>query len=89
MFCFSDPRLWSYPLMGSPVNMSAILLTYIFFVLVAGPRFMANRKPFQLKEAMIAYNFTMVAMSTFIVYEVRHCEAKLLSLQDQVLDWFF
>uniref|UniRef100_A0A673XFW6 Elongation of very long chain fatty acids protein 1 n=4 Tax=Salmoninae TaxID=504568 RepID=A0A673XFW6_SALTR len=65
----TDPRLWGYPLMQSPVNMTAILLTYIFFVLVAGPRFMANRKPFQLKEAMIAYNFTMVAMSTFIVYE--------------------
>ncbi|CAB1324656.1 unnamed protein product [Coregonus sp. 'balchen'] len=65
----TDPRLWGYPLMQSPVNMTAILLTYIFFVLVAGPRFMANRKPFQLKEAMITYNFTMVAMSTFIVYE--------------------
>uniref|UniRef100_A0A674D4B0 Elongation of very long chain fatty acids protein 1 n=2 Tax=Salmo trutta TaxID=8032 RepID=A0A674D4B0_SALTR len=65
----TDPRLWSYPLMGSPVNMSAILLTYIFFVLVAGPRFMANRKPFQLKEAMITYNFSMVALNAFIVYE--------------------
>ncbi|KAK6320600.1 hypothetical protein J4Q44_G00097070 [Coregonus suidteri] len=65
----TDPRLWSYPLMQSPVNMSAILLTYIFFVLVAGPRFMANRKPLQLKEAMITYNFSMVALNAFIVYE--------------------
>uniref|UniRef100_A0A8C8HQU6 Elongation of very long chain fatty acids protein 1 n=1 Tax=Oncorhynchus tshawytscha TaxID=74940 RepID=A0A8C8HQU6_ONCTS len=73
----TDPRLWSYPLMGSPVNMSAILLTYIFFVLVAGPRFMANRKPFQLKEAMITYNFSMVALNAFIVYEVKHYDANL------------
>lgn len=69
--------------MGSPVNMSAILLTYIFFVLVAGPRFMANRKPFQLKEAMITYNFSMVALNAFIVYEVKHYDAKLLSLKDR------
>lgn len=65
----TDPRLKDYPLMGNPLKMSAILLTYLFFVLYAGPRLMANRKPFQLKEAMIIYNFSMVALCTFIVYE--------------------
>uniref|UniRef100_A0AAY4DUX1 Elongation of very long chain fatty acids protein 1 n=2 Tax=Denticeps clupeoides TaxID=299321 RepID=A0AAY4DUX1_9TELE len=65
----TDPRVRAYPLMASPINMTAILLSYIFFVLYAGPRFMAKRKPFQLKEAMIAYNFTMVALSMYIVYE--------------------
>lgn len=58
--------------MQSPIPMSGILLCYLFFVLYLGPRFMANRKPFQLKEAMIVYNFTLVALSIFIVYEVRH-----------------
>lgn len=61
-----------YPLMQSPIHMSVILLCYLFFVLYLGPRIMANRKPFQLQEAMIAYNFTLVALSIFIVYEVRH-----------------
>lgn len=59
--------------MQSPISMSAILLCYLFFVLYLGPRIMANRKPFQLKEAMIVYNFALVALSIFIVYEVRHC----------------
>uniref|UniRef100_A0A673GAW2 Elongation of very long chain fatty acids protein n=1 Tax=Sinocyclocheilus rhinocerous TaxID=307959 RepID=A0A673GAW2_9TELE len=61
--------------MGSPVNMSAILLAYLFFVLYAGPKFMANRKPFQLKEAMIIYNLSLVGLSAYIVYEVsiRRC----------------
>lgn len=64
-----DPRLKDYPLMQSPVPMTTILLCYLFFVLYLGPRIMANRKPFQLKEAMIAYNFLLVGLSIFIVYE--------------------
>lgn len=31
---------------------------------------MANRKPFQLRRFMIAYNFSLVALSLYIVYEV-------------------
>ncbi|KAI3368830.1 hypothetical protein L3Q82_025814 [Scortum barcoo] len=65
----TDPRLKEYPLMQSPVPMSVILLCYLFFVLYLGPRIMANRKPFQLKEGMIVYNFLLVALSIFIVYE--------------------
>lgn len=59
-----------YPLMQSPIPMSAILLCYLFFVLYLGPRIMANRKPFQLKGPMIVYNFALVALSIYIVYEV-------------------
>ncbi|KAM8889882.1 elongation of very long chain fatty acids protein 1b isoform 1-T5 [Synchiropus picturatus] len=64
-----DPRLKDYPLMQSPVPMTIILLCYLFFVLYLGPRIMADRKPFQLKEAMIVYNFALVALSIYIVYE--------------------
>ncbi|XP_072245757.1 elongation of very long chain fatty acids protein 1b [Leuresthes tenuis] len=64
-----DPRLQEYPLMQSPIPMTAILLCYLLFVLYVGPRMMANRKPLQLKEAMIVYNFTLVALSVFIVFE--------------------
>ncbi|KAL2089947.1 hypothetical protein ACEWY4_014635 [Coilia grayii] len=65
----TDPRVRPYPLMESPVNMTAILLAYLAFVLYIGPRYMANRKPYQLKEAMIIYNFSLVALSIYIVYE--------------------
>ncbi|KAG9341552.1 hypothetical protein JZ751_019058 [Albula glossodonta] len=67
-----DPRnvrLRDYPLMHGPSTMTGILAVYLFFVLYAGPRIMANRKPFQLKGSMIIYNFSMVALSIFIVYE--------------------
>uniref|UniRef100_A0A3Q2Q3W6 Elongation of very long chain fatty acids protein 1 n=1 Tax=Fundulus heteroclitus TaxID=8078 RepID=A0A3Q2Q3W6_FUNHE len=68
-FHWADPRIKEYPLMQSPVPMTAILLVYLFFILYLGPRIMANRKPFQLKEPMIVYNFLLVALSVYIVYE--------------------
>lgn len=57
--------------MWSPVPMTIILLCYLFFVLYLGPRIMAKRTPFQLKEPMIVYNFMLVALSVLIVFEVR------------------
>lgn len=66
---WSDPRLKGYPLMQNPIEMTTILLGYVFFSLYAGPRFMANRKPYRLNTAMIVYNFSMVALNSFIVYE--------------------
>ncbi|XP_077190235.1 very long chain fatty acid elongase 1 isoform X2 [Paroedura picta] len=65
----ADPRIASYPLMGTPWLMTTILLSYSYFVLSLGPRIMANRKPLNLKTFMIVYNFSMVALSIYIVYE--------------------
>lgn len=67
---FSDARVRDYPLMQSPIQMTVILLGYVFFVLYVGPRFMTNRKPFHLNTTMIVYNFSMVAFNAYIVYEV-------------------
>ncbi|XP_076837496.1 elongation of very long chain fatty acids protein 1a [Brachyhypopomus gauderio] len=65
----TDVRVRSYPLMQSPVQMTLILLGYVFLVLYVGPRYMANRKPYNLKTAMVIYNFCMVASNAYIVYE--------------------
>lgn len=65
----TDPRVRDYPLMKSPIEMTLILMGYVFLVLHVGPRFMANRKPFQLNTTMIFYNFFMVAYNAYIVYE--------------------
>ncbi|CAO2588709.1 Elongation of very long chain fatty acids protein 1 [Lemmus lemmus] len=65
----ADPRIQNYPLMGSPLLITSILLTYVYFILSLGPRIMANRKPFQLRGFMIVYNFSLVILSLYIVYE--------------------
>ncbi|CAH2310508.1 elongation of very long chain fatty acids 1 [Pelobates cultripes] len=65
----ADERIYHYPLMQSPFLPAAILLSYVYFVLSLGPRIMANRKPFDLKPLMVVYNFALVGLSAFIVYE--------------------
>lgn len=69
--CFPDVRVKDYPLMQGPLQMTAILLGYVFFSVYAGPRLMANRKPYRLNSAMITYNLSMVLLNAYIVYEVR------------------
>ncbi|XP_029970708.1 elongation of very long chain fatty acids protein 1a [Salarias fasciatus] len=65
----TDVRVKDYPLMGSPALMTSILLAYVLFAVSVGPRLMANRKPLRLNTAMIVYNFCMVLLNAFIVYE--------------------
>lgn len=66
----TDPRIADYPLMQSPFLVMGILLAYVYFVLSLGPRLMANRKPLNLKTFMVLYNFFLVGLSLYIVYEV-------------------
>ncbi|XP_021568037.1 elongation of very long chain fatty acids protein 1 isoform X2 [Carlito syrichta] len=90
MMKHADPRIQGYPLMGSPLLMTSILLTYMYFVLSLGPRIMANRKPFQLRGFMIVYNFSLVALSFYIVYEMVRVAwlflfSKFIELMDTVI----
>uniref|UniRef100_A0A8C8YRM0 Elongation of very long chain fatty acids protein n=1 Tax=Prolemur simus TaxID=1328070 RepID=A0A8C8YRM0_PROSS len=90
MMKHADPRIQGYPLMGSPLLMTSILLTYVYFVLSLGPRIMANRKPFQLRGFMIVYNFSLVAFSFYIVYEMVRVAwlflfSKFIELMDTVI----
>lgn len=70
-FCsLPDARVRNYPLMQSPIEMTSILVAYVFFAVYVGPRLMANRKPLRLNTAMIVYNLSMVLLNAYIVYEV-------------------
>ncbi|GFQ71963.1 elongation of very long chain fatty acids protein 1 [Trichonephila clavata] len=44
----------------------AIISSYVLFTKWLGPRFMKNRKPFQLKELMIGYNFILSTVNCYI-----------------------
>lgn len=69
LFEKTDVRIRDYPLMQSHMQMTAVLLAYVFFSVYAGPRLMANRKPFRLNTLMIIYNLSMVLFNGVIVYE--------------------
>jgi hypothetical protein len=59
-------------LMSGPVPLLTILITYLYFSSSAGPRWMKDRKPFDLKYVLMVYNVLQVAFSVWLVHEVRH-----------------
>jgi elongation of very long chain fatty acids protein 7 len=67
----SDPRVNDWFLMSGPLPTMCICLTYILIVKVIGPKFMENRKPFELKKVLIYYNAFQVVFSAWLFYEVR------------------
>ncbi|CAH2991927.1 unnamed protein product [Chilo suppressalis] len=65
----SDPRTEKWLLMSSPGPLLTILATYLYFCTSVGPRYMRDRKPYQLKNTIIAYNISQIVLSIFLVYE--------------------
>lgn len=72
IFCdvISDPRSEDWLLMSSPIPQTIIIVFYIYFVMSLGPRLMESRKPFDLKRVLVIYNFSVVAYSLYMCYEV-------------------
>lgn len=66
----TDSRTEQWPLMSSPLPQTLIIAAYIYFVTSLGPRIMENRKAFDLKGVLIVYNFSVVALSLYMIYEV-------------------
>nr|KAF7433883.1 hypothetical protein H0235_002074 [Vespula pensylvanica] len=65
----SDPRVGSWPLMESPIPTVVIVLLYLYSVTIAGPRVMSNKKPYNLRNVLIAYNAFQVVFSLGMLYE--------------------
>lgn len=66
----ADSRTESWFLMSSPLPQTIVIAIYIYFVTSLGPRIMENRKPLDLKGVLIFYNFSVVALSVYMIYEV-------------------
>ncbi|XP_069078628.1 very long chain fatty acid elongase 7 [Pleurodeles waltl] len=65
----ADPRVEDWLFMSSPIPQTIIVAFYIYFVTSLGPKLMENRKPFELKQIMMIYNFSMVLFSLYMCYE--------------------
>lgn len=52
--------------MKSPIPVVTILVTYLYFVLVLGPKLMQKRNAYDLKGVMIAYNAYQVLFSLWL-----------------------
>jgi len=64
-----DPRVKDWLWMQSPIPTLLLCMLYLLCVAV-GPKLMKNRKPFDLRYLLIIYNFSLVALSVYIVYQV-------------------
>ncbi|XP_051165729.1 elongation of very long chain fatty acids protein-like [Leptopilina boulardi] len=65
----SDPRTQDWFLMRTPWPGLALLGFYLHFVFNVGPRFMANKTPYQLDRIMQIYNVVQVTLSSFLFYK--------------------
>lgn len=72
---------------NSPGPLLTILVTYLYFCLYAGPRYMKNRKPFQLKNTLVVYNISQVIFSVVLVIEVNICDHFWLEGGGAVCEW--
>ncbi|XP_013101751.1 elongation of very long chain fatty acids protein AAEL008004 [Stomoxys calcitrans] len=64
-----DLRTKSWFLSNAPGPLFTILGVYLYFCLYAGPRYMRDRKPFELKNTLLVYNAVQVALSWVLFYE--------------------
>ncbi|KAH7986483.1 hypothetical protein HPB49_025950 [Dermacentor silvarum] len=62
-----DHRTVGWPLTGNPLPVIVITAAYVYFVKVAGPRWMSSRKPFELKACILVYNLAVTLLSAFFV----------------------
>ncbi len=67
---FSDKRVDGYFMMSSFIPTLVLTILYFYIVKIAGPNFMRNRKPYNLRTVMLVYNFAMVILSGYICWEV-------------------
>lgn len=65
-----DTRVDGWLLMDSPVPTMVICLTYVYLVKVAGPNYMKNREPMNIRGFLIVYNLAQVIFSTYIFVEL-------------------
>ncbi|XP_029679363.1 elongation of very long chain fatty acids protein AAEL008004-like [Formica exsecta] len=65
----SDPRTRDWFLIPSPIPGLSIIIGYLYFVLSWGPRYMKHRKPYQLKNILVIYNFLQIIISTWLFWE--------------------
>lgn len=61
----------SWALMGTPAPLLLTFTAYLLFVLNVGPRYMKNRKPFNLSGLIRAYNvFQVIACTYFVEWSI-------------------
>ncbi|XP_050086268.1 elongation of very long chain fatty acids protein AAEL008004-like [Anopheles aquasalis] len=65
-----DERSAQLPLAGSPILIVGLVVAYLYFVLRWGPRYMSNRKPYDLRNVIKAYNLFQVIANSILFLRI-------------------
>lgn len=65
----ADPRVKDWLFMKNPFALLTIVGSYLYFILSFGPRYMKNRKPYELTKVMVVYNFLQILLSLYILID--------------------
>jgi len=71
LFCFLEPKIKHFWLMGSIWPITVIVVSYLYFVLKIGPEFMRYRNPLNIDRIVMVYNAVQVIFSIYLLKEVR------------------
>jgi len=63
-----DPDVKTWPLISTPVPV-AVLGTLYLLIIWLGPKFMANKKPLDIRNILLVYNFGLLTLSAYMFYE--------------------
>ncbi|KAG8193718.1 hypothetical protein JTE90_005016 [Oedothorax gibbosus] len=63
---YTDPVIMQWPLVRNDRLNCIIICIYVVFVNFIGPRFMATRKPYDLRWLIVPYNIMLVIMNFYI-----------------------
>lgn len=66
----TDPNVKDFWFMGSIWPITIIVVSYLYFVLKCGPKFMKYRNPYNIDRIVMIYNAIQVLYSMYLVKEV-------------------
>ncbi|KAF5299588.1 hypothetical protein FQR65_LT09393 [Abscondita terminalis] len=66
----ADPRVYDWPLMSNPLQISTIIGVYLYAIYVFLPSYMADKKPHSLRIVIACYNIFQVCACVALIYGV-------------------
>lgn len=83
-FSLKESVLRYVPETVSPFSTTVMLIGYLYCVLKQGPKFMKNRKAFNLRSVILVYNFLQIIANTMLVVTVTI--SKVLDSKEELTD---
>lgn len=80
-----DARVENFPCVGSPFPIIALLVVYVYFVTAWGPRWMENRKAYDLRGIIKIYNLFQIFANLYIGIYVSGSGICIISINDYAL----